>query len=558
MKHRIITLLVTGIFPVSASAAGVDVSQFVQYIDGQCVQSGVVLQPDACKPSKSEPGKLTTTQYVFKPTAPTTSAPAVEPIVIDPAALAQSKDALRNAALNLTQGTITAGPVEPPSSGSNPTSDKPEWYKQLEAEKALEKKVQTAFDSYFSNGVPVGEIRAFAGGTIVKVDGNTATYTDATGRTFRLKKGMSVSQIAFANPGIASQWEAQYGFKSKIVAGANQAITDPSKVGPTAPNVIAPPNSIAGVQNTAEPPPANGSIVAGPAGEPAQAMPAKATKPANQVASTQNTQQATEKPEWFKQLEAEKALENKVQTAFNAYFSNGVPPGQVQAFAGGTIVKTDANTAIYTDASGRTFRLKNGMSVSQIAFANPDIAKQWEGQYGFKSKIVAGANQAITDPSKIGPSAPNVIAPPNSIAGVQNTAAPAPSVTTQVAKPAAQSPAPSSTPVKASTASSTEKPEWYKQQQAEKALESKVQTAFNAYFSNGVPPGQVQAFAGGTIVKTDANTAIYTDAGGRTFRLKNGMSVSQIAFANPDIAKQWEGQYGFKSKIVAGANAAVH
>lgn len=72
-----------------------------------------------------------------------------------------------------------------------------------------------------------------------------------------------------------------------------------------------------------------------------------------------------------------------IQNAWDAYWKN-TKPGETQAFAGGSIQRQDDGSAMFTNAKGFQYGLKKDMSLDQVANWSPDIAKQWQQDFGYQ------------------------------------------------------------------------------------------------------------------------------------------------------------------------------
>jgi hypothetical protein len=177
----------------------------------------------------------------------------------------------------------------------------------------------------------------------------------------------------------------------------------------------------------------------------------------------------------------------QLQSYYNTYFTDTahVPVGTSQQWAGGRITKISPTEAQYVPpGGGKAISLTQGMDVDKIMQLSPNIASQWQTEYGYSYTPQSGSGN---------PAGPRV----GTVTGT-------------------------STPTN----------------------KAAMQGFYDQYFTDGVPVGTSQAWGGGTIVKNSANTAYYTEGnGGPTHILQKGMDVDSVYAMSPKIAEQWGNEF---------------
>ena len=71
-----------------------------------------------------------------------------------------------------------------------------------------------------------------------------------------------------------------------------------------------------------------------------------------------------------------------IQNAWDSYWKN-TKPGDTQSIGGGTIKRQDDGTALFQDTRGYQRAINQNMTLDQVANLNPDIAKQWQKDFGY-------------------------------------------------------------------------------------------------------------------------------------------------------------------------------
>lgn len=71
-----------------------------------------------------------------------------------------------------------------------------------------------------------------------------------------------------------------------------------------------------------------------------------------------------------------------IQDAWDSYWKN-TKPGDTQSIGGGTIKRQDDGTAVFQDTRGYQRAINQNMTLDQVANLNPDIAKQWQKDFGY-------------------------------------------------------------------------------------------------------------------------------------------------------------------------------
>ena len=177
----------------------------------------------------------------------------------------------------------------------------------------------------------------------------------------------------------------------------------------------------------------------------------------------------------------------QLQSYYNTYFSDmeHVPVGSSQAWANGTITKTSPTTATYTPTGGKPVTLTQGMDVNTIIQQNPNIAAQWQTEYGYTYTPQTQPGRTTTSGPRVG------------------------------------------------TVTGTSTP----------ASKAAMQGYYDQYFTEGVPIGYSQPWGGGTIVKQSADTAYYTEKNGTKHVLQKGMDVDSVYALSPYIAEQWGNEF---------------
>ena len=99
--------------------------------------------------------------------------------------------------------------------------------------------------------------------------------------------------------------------------------------------------------------------------------------------------------------------------------------------------------------------------------------------------------------------------------------------------------------------------------QAQVSPAPQMQNDWNSYFSS-MQPGQSVAWGGGTLIMNSDGTAKYTDPysvnGGATLtkdQINNPAVIAYLAASSPELARQWESQYGYSSGLNANDIAAI-
>jgi hypothetical protein len=178
----------------------------------------------------------------------------------------------------------------------------------------------------------------------------------------------------------------------------------------------------------------------------------------------------------------------QLQSYFNSYFTDTahVPVGTSQAWAGGRITKISPTEAQYVPpGGGKAISLTQGMDVDKVMQLSPNIASQWQTEYGYSYTPQPGGTTGT-------PAGPRV----GTVTG-------------------------SSTPTDKAT----------------------MQGYYDQYFTSGVPVGYSQSWGGGQLVKNSANTALYTDSRGNSHIMEKGMDVNSVYAMSPDIAAQWNNEF---------------
>lgn len=77
--------------------------------------------------------------------------------------------------------------------------------------------MNTAWDSYWQ-AIEPGKSMDFAGGKLTRNDDGSATYTNATGRTYTYDRETPFSEVARMNPEIAKEWQKDFAYKKAAPA----------------------------------------------------------------------------------------------------------------------------------------------------------------------------------------------------------------------------------------------------------------------------------------------------------------------------------------------------
>lgn len=227
-------------------------------------------------------------------------------------------------------------PSGPQASGLNPSI--------INGPSIVPSKMHDDWNSFF-NTTPAGSSVPFAGGTLTHQDipnvekGGGATYTDSNGNMTNLTNNQSMSDLAKYHPEIASAWKTQYGFNPEQTPSG----VVPSTVPASSPNVT----TTQPTTNTATSP----SIT-----------PATTTSPGI-ITSNQSPNMSAD---------------------YNAYWANN-PVGSKINVAGGTMTRTDAGTATFTSADGKSETLTPTSNYSDLAKGNASLAAAWKNNYGFNA-----------------------------------------------------------------------------------------------------------------------------------------------------------------------------
>lgn len=77
--------------------------------------------------------------------------------------------------------------------------------------------MNTAWDAYWQ-AIEPGKSMDFAGGKLTRNDDGSATYTNATGRTYTYDRETPFSEVARMNPEIAKEWQKDFAYKKAAPA----------------------------------------------------------------------------------------------------------------------------------------------------------------------------------------------------------------------------------------------------------------------------------------------------------------------------------------------------
>jgi hypothetical protein len=202
-----------------------------------------------------------------------------------------------------------------------------------------------------------------------------------------------------------------------------------------------------------------------------------------------------------------------MQGFYDQYFTDGVPIGYSQKWAGGDLVKKSANTAYYVDSRGNSHILEKGMDVNNVYAMSPDIAAQWNNEFLYS-----------VDPKTVGPST-------------------GPATTTSLTPYSA--PAGLETPFAFSKqgALTSQGVMGGSEKGGTVGNASQIVPAYQQYWQNS-KVGDTVDFAGGKLTRTGGAQAVYTGADGKTFSLSPTSDLNIIAANSPAIANTWQQEFG--------------
>jgi len=208
--------------------------------------------------------------------------------------------------------------------------------------------LQSYYNQYFTDGVPVGYKQNWANGKLEKLTDSTAVYTDPNGKQFVMQKGMDVNNIYSMSPYIASQWNDEYGYtytptkqNGVDLTGSNLGPTSDTTGNPFALSTLKGPNYGQSDQGTLTPQGVMGGSEKG-----------------GTVANA-----------------------SKIVPAYQQYWQTA-PVGSVMDFAGGTLTRTSGAQAVYTGKNGETYSMSPTSDLNIIAANNPQIANTWQKEFG--------------------------------------------------------------------------------------------------------------------------------------------------------------------------------